>query len=298
MREMKWTGYAVANHKECRDYSLYAAEGSNRLTYQVQEIIDVLEGTMNEKYYDLLIYYPGNGRIISGKYGSMDWGNYRSVYYGGETCEKQFQEILECNTKGAALYVMNPEGGEPLLCVAMRKIGDDIGDISTFDCVVLVEQQEETLSWKDTKMCIQLQKGKINIRNGGTYVSTNLSFHKNHRFHVKVTFDVGDQKYSVEINRIYPTVETVYKAENYDFRTNNREFEYVESLCVAKSFENCILWIENLKVNGKDLYTSESTQPEVPEGSETLEATLEEVYNGANGIVSMTFEDGYYDTAV
>ena len=73
MREMKWTGYAVANHKECRDYSLYAAEGSNRLTYQVQEIIDVLEGTMNEKYYDLLIYYPGNGRIISGKYGSMDW---------------------------------------------------------------------------------------------------------------------------------------------------------------------------------------------------------------------------------
>ena len=46
------------------------------------------------------------------------------------------------------------------------------------------------------------------------------------------------------------------------------------------------------------MYTSESTQPEVPEGSETLEATLEEVYNGANGIVSMTFEDGYYDTAV
>ncbi|MBQ8232251.1 MAG: helix-turn-helix domain-containing protein [Lachnospiraceae bacterium] len=130
LSEMRWTGYSIANHKKCREYSLYAAKGNDRLTYQVKEIIQVLEDAVNDKYYDLLIYYPGNGRIISGVYGSMNWEDYCSVYYSGEECEKQFGDILECNTKGASLYMMKQEGKEPLLCIAMRKknVGDHAKD--------------------------------------------------------------------------------------------------------------------------------------------------------------------------
>ena len=128
--EMEWIGYTITNRKECRDYGLYAATGNRRLTSQVPNIIQILEDAVNEKYHDLLIYYPGNGRIMSGRYGSMDWEGYASVYYDGEKREQQFKEILECDTKGVSLYVMQQEGEEPLLCMAMRKkiVGDHAKD--------------------------------------------------------------------------------------------------------------------------------------------------------------------------
>ena len=123
LSEMEKTGYRITVNKVCQEYASYAAKGDSHMTYKVQEVINVLDELINEgeKYEDLFIYYPGNGRVISGINGCLSVEDYASIFYGGENNSASFWDILECEKKSATLYVMESKKDTPLLCVVMRK---------------------------------------------------------------------------------------------------------------------------------------------------------------------------------
>lgn len=123
LSEMEKKGYWITVNKVCQEYASYAAKGDEHMTYKVQEVIDVLDELINEgeKYEDLFIYYPGNGRVISGINGCLSVEDYASIFYGGENNSEAFWKITECEKRSATLYVMESKKGDPLLCVVMRK---------------------------------------------------------------------------------------------------------------------------------------------------------------------------------
>ena len=105
LSEMEKTGYRITVNKVCQEHASYAAKGDSHMTYKVQEVINVLDELINEgeKYEDLFIYYPGNGRVISGIYGCLSVEDYASIFYGGENNSASFWDILECEKKSATL---------------------------------------------------------------------------------------------------------------------------------------------------------------------------------------------------
>ena len=121
LKEMETAGYSVANNKLCQEYAIYAKKGNKNFTYRVAEIIDLIDSYGGEKYEDFFVYYPGNERIISGYYGSMNVEDYYSIYYAEKGEREQFFKVVNCEKKHATLYVMRKEGKTPLLCVVMRK---------------------------------------------------------------------------------------------------------------------------------------------------------------------------------
>lgn len=126
-------------------------------------------------------------------------------------------------------------------------LGTEVDDES-YDCVVMLDQKAENVGWSGANMLLQFKSGTVKIRNGASYVDTNIRFGANYRFHAKVSFNVKKREYSVTLQRTYPSEDTAYSVENYAFRTGANEISKVDSIAVVKSSDTSNMWVENFKV--------------------------------------------------
>ncbi|MBR4058911.1 MAG: hypothetical protein IKK03_03620 [Lachnospiraceae bacterium] len=129
-----------------------------------------------------------------------------------------------------------------------------------YDCCIMLDKKAEDTTYQHSNMLIQINNTRISIRDGNMYRETGLRFAANYRFHVKMDFDMQAKKYTVAINQIYPEVGEVVIAENYDFRTNAREIDFVDAIAVVKGNEESNLWVENFRIVGDE--PSEPSEPD------------------------------------
>lgn len=126
-------------------------------------------------------------------------------------------------------------------------IGENAVD-EIYDSVVMLDKKSDKVGWSGANMLIQFKDGTIKLRDGSAYKNTEIRFGSNYRFHAKVSFDVATRKYTVTLQRTYPTESEVYTATDFEFRKGAKEIDAVDSLCIVNSTEESIMWVENFKV--------------------------------------------------
>lgn len=126
-------------------------------------------------------------------------------------------------------------------------VGEGVED-EVYDSVVMLDKKAEGIKWSTANMLIQFKSGTIKIRDGANYIDTKIRFGSNYRFHAEVSFDVATRKYSVTLQRTYPTEDKAYTFENYEFRNSGKEIDKVDSCVVVNSNEQSIMWVENFQI--------------------------------------------------
>ncbi|MBQ8188865.1 MAG: helix-turn-helix transcriptional regulator [Lachnospiraceae bacterium] len=121
LKEMRDVEITVSRQGICREYAIDASNGQMNFTYKVQEIIELLQKECDEKYSDFFIYYPNNGRVISGYNGSLAIEDYYTIFYEKYDCPDKFNAIIECQKKKPTLFAIPCNEKESLVCLAMRK---------------------------------------------------------------------------------------------------------------------------------------------------------------------------------
>ena len=161
-------------------------------------------------------------------------GAYKSVMLGSSSnfVPESFYKLDKSYTKGTAEFDV--------------VVGPTVA-LDEFDCVIMLDKQQEDITWQNVNMPIQFKGGTINVRNKDTYLPT-MQYDANYRFHFKVEFDVAARKHTVSITQIYPTQGETVVFEDMDFRGGANEIDAVDSLVIVQSTNNSNLWVENFQI--------------------------------------------------
>ncbi len=137
LKEMSATCLSIYGSEECRDYHKYSVMNSDNKYIQSYKINDMLEQLDVEKYYDVFVYFPTDDKIISAKKSTLNSKYYYNVYYGEKKSDyyQEFLDVMNCNSRQPEIYVLNSQGSEPYLCVAMST--KDTLKVNYTICVVL-----------------------------------------------------------------------------------------------------------------------------------------------------------------
>jgi len=119
--EMKKTSISIRNEEKCQEYAKNILVYPARIDYLTLEIKTVLEQYMDEKYYDVFVYYPFNDKIISANNTSLKSEDYYNIYYGSElnNYKDEFYDVLQSDSKTPVFHVMNRSADRPFLCTSM-----------------------------------------------------------------------------------------------------------------------------------------------------------------------------------
>ena len=116
---------SIFGRDECKNYYMHSTDDSNKKYIQSFLINDMLESVNDEMYYDVFVYFPTDGKVISATKTTLKSQRYYEVYYddGIEEHWQEFQSVLSNNSRKPTLYVLNSQGENPYLCVAMNAQG-------------------------------------------------------------------------------------------------------------------------------------------------------------------------------
>lgn len=105
-----------------QSYSRLVINKGERNSYYVWKVNQALAKNMNEKYYDMICYYPASEYVVSGVNAAKKWDAYYESFYQNQEIDKgeHFKEILECSIKKPTIYSLAGKSGEVYQCIAMR----------------------------------------------------------------------------------------------------------------------------------------------------------------------------------
>ena len=140
--EMRNICISIAGDSECANYSYYAANQPSRTAYQSLVVKEQLDSYRNERYQDVFVYFPVDGKIVSSVNASIKADYYYDSYYA-DSGEKDFREefwaMLTANARRPSFFIMNRDSSDYYLCVAMRQLNDQ--DMEKSYVVVVVLEQ-------------------------------------------------------------------------------------------------------------------------------------------------------------
>lgn len=139
--EMKEVCISVTGSEECQNYAYYANKNQKKAPYQTLVVSQMLNNFLRERYHDVFVYFPAEDRIISGANASLNTDFYYDTYYAKPKSEmdfrEEFKEILECESKRPAFFVMNRNSTDYYLCAAMKQTNYKEPELSYVVVVVL-----------------------------------------------------------------------------------------------------------------------------------------------------------------
>ena len=128
MKEAVSRSYDIAFNEKCQQY---LKDTKTDRAYQRVKIIEDLEKYYDDQLKDILVYYPQEDRVISGRqdYGSLELDMYLKVNYQGMD-RIAFDTILNSDFSAPTLCVVSNGMDNDYLCVVMRRhvIGSDEKD--------------------------------------------------------------------------------------------------------------------------------------------------------------------------
>ena len=135
--EAKNLTLSIIASNDFQSYSRLIVGKGEKISYYVWKVNQYLAENMNEKYHDIICYYPESEYVVSGINAAKKWDSYYESFYQKEEIDSKevFKEILECNVKKPTVYSLQGENGASYQCIAMRY---STGNIKYDFVVVLV----------------------------------------------------------------------------------------------------------------------------------------------------------------
>ena len=78
--EMREVAISLANNKAVQNYSSYAVYRPEKATYKLYEVKQILNSLLQQKFYDIIVYFPEEDRIISAANASLKADYYYDAY--------------------------------------------------------------------------------------------------------------------------------------------------------------------------------------------------------------------------
>ena len=121
-REAKNLTLSIISSNDFQAYSRLIVDKGEKNSYYVWKVNRSLAENMNEKYHDIICYYPESEYVVSGINAAKKWDSYYELFYQNEETNRgeTFKEILECNIKKPTVYSLQGKNGESYQCIAMR----------------------------------------------------------------------------------------------------------------------------------------------------------------------------------
>lgn len=159
----------IASNDKCLNYPRYAKQKPDKTTYEVWEIFNFLKAYAEERYFDVLVYYPIDDRVISGKKASAKLDAYCDTFFANvfrenvDSLKEEFRSIVGNAPRKPTLYSMGGKGADSYLCMAMKQLNSR-NEENSFTIVLLFEQAYISTilkSVEDSKL-----NGRFLIHNG------------------------------------------------------------------------------------------------------------------------------------
>ena len=112
-----------------------------RHAYLAWSLQQQLADYVNEKYYDVFVYYPGNDYVISTSNSFARLKDYYGLYYEN-LCDswEEFSRVVNSSNKQPLMHSLNGKGEQAYQCVTLR-VGSRVNDNLEFVVVVILNQQ-------------------------------------------------------------------------------------------------------------------------------------------------------------
>jgi len=136
---------SIANNEKCNNYPRYAKQNPDKTTYEVWEISNFLQTYAEERYFDILVYYPIDDRVVSGKQASSKLDTYCDTFFSntfGENAnslKEDFRSVVENASGKPTLYSMGGRGIDSYLCMAMKQVNSK-NENNNFTTVLIFDQ--------------------------------------------------------------------------------------------------------------------------------------------------------------
>lgn len=137
LEEAKDDCVSIALNKDGQLYSKFMLDNFEKGTYYSWKIKQLLLGHLNEKYYDVFIYYFDKDYVISASNGANKLEDYYKFYYEkeGQVFPDEFKEVIYSSEKRPVLRSMNGIQKDSYLCITMRQ---RISGSEDYDSVVVI----------------------------------------------------------------------------------------------------------------------------------------------------------------
>ena len=128
---------SIALNKDGQLYSEFMLDDFEKGTYYSWKIKQLLLGHLNEKYYDVFVYYFDKDYVISASNGANKLEDYYKFYYEkeGQVFLDEFKEVIYSSEKRPVLSSMNGIQKDSYLCITMRQ---RISGSADYDRVVVI----------------------------------------------------------------------------------------------------------------------------------------------------------------
>lgn len=128
---------SIALNKDGQLYSEFMLDDFEKGTYYSWKIKQLLLGHLNEKYYDVFVYYFDKDYVISASNGANKLEDYYKFYYEkeGQVFQDEFKEVIYSSEKRPVLSSMNGIQKDSYLCITMRQ---RISGSADYDSVVVI----------------------------------------------------------------------------------------------------------------------------------------------------------------
>ena len=123
--EMSEIAVSLANREELQNYSAYVLYQPEKAAYKIYEIRQILGSLMQQKYLDIIVYFPEEKRVISAENASLSLDYFYDTYYRSADYDfrEEFIEALNYESKRPGFQVIERPGAESWLCVSTKQPG-------------------------------------------------------------------------------------------------------------------------------------------------------------------------------
>ncbi len=121
MGEINQSCISIACEEICDDYLREYLEGNPSAGYSAVEVRNMLEEYWREIFFDLLVYYPATGRVISLKNGSLLAPDYLRSTYGRQDVQlERYSPLINCDSPKPQMISFTDAEGQTYFGINMR----------------------------------------------------------------------------------------------------------------------------------------------------------------------------------
>ncbi len=112
---------SIGSEKICKQHINDSVQDPNSSNYSAVEVHNMLKGYGEERFFDVLVYFPTMDQIVSEKNGSLSAEEYLISTYGRENVQlERYSPLLDCDSPSPRISAFVGADQQTYLCVNMR----------------------------------------------------------------------------------------------------------------------------------------------------------------------------------
>ena len=156
VEEMRDTCISLLSNDQCSLYAYYTQFKPGKTAYQAKVLSDALKNVSQPKYADVFVYFPSDGRIVSGAHASTEAAHYFNSYYNDlglidKTADEwlAFEKVLSYASSAPSFGILRQNDQTHLCVMASSKSQYNMESVNWMVAVVLNEAYMNRLIGSD-----------------------------------------------------------------------------------------------------------------------------------------------------